>query len=202
MKKIFFSVLVLAGLFFTNLSMSAQDANFYIYLCLGQSNMEGNAPYEAQDTVVNPRFQVLSAVDNQELGRVKGKWYPAVKNLEDYAGVPGDAITDVAITVSKGSVKYRVHVKDGDWLPYVTGYNVNDYKNGYAGDGKVIDAIEVYYFTPDGIKPYRKAKYRVSPLNGSYWPWQYDNETTGGQDGYAGVFGQSIDRFQLAIIEE
>ena len=77
MKKIFFSVLVLAGLFFTNLSMSAQDANFYIYLCLGQSNMEGNAPYEAQDTVVNPRFQVLSAVDNQELGRVKGKWYPA-----------------------------------------------------------------------------------------------------------------------------
>lgn len=77
MKKIFFSVLVLAGLFFTNLSMSAQDANFYIYLCLGQSNMEGNAPYEAQDTVVNPRFQVLSAVDNQKLGRVKGKWYPA-----------------------------------------------------------------------------------------------------------------------------
>lgn len=77
MKKIFFSVLVLAGLFFTNLSMSAQDANFYIYLCLGQSNMEGNAPYEAQDTVVNPRFQVLSAVDNQDLGRVKGKWYPA-----------------------------------------------------------------------------------------------------------------------------
>lgn len=77
MKKIFFSVLVLAGLFITNLSMSAQDANFYIYLCLGQSNMEGNAPYEAQDTVVNPRFQVLSAVDNQELGRVKGKWYPA-----------------------------------------------------------------------------------------------------------------------------
>lgn len=77
MKKIFFSVLVLAGLFFTNLSMSAQDANFYIYLCLGQSNMEGNATYEAQDTVVNPRFRVLSAVDNQELGRVKGKWYPA-----------------------------------------------------------------------------------------------------------------------------
>lgn len=77
MKKFFFSVLVLAGLFFTNLSVSAQDKNFYIYLCLGQSNMEGNAPYEAQDTLVNPRFQVLSAVDNKELGRVKGKWYPA-----------------------------------------------------------------------------------------------------------------------------
>ena len=66
-----------AALFFTHLAALAQDANFYIYLCLGQSNMEGNARYEAQDTLVNPRFQVLSAVDNKELGRVKGKWYPA-----------------------------------------------------------------------------------------------------------------------------
>lgn len=55
----------------------AQDENFYVYLCLGQSNMEGSAHYEAQDTLVNPRFQVLSAVDNKELGRVKGNWYPA-----------------------------------------------------------------------------------------------------------------------------
>ena len=55
----------------------AQDANFYIYLCLGQSNMEGNARYEAQDTLVDARFQVLAAVDNKELGRVKGEWYPA-----------------------------------------------------------------------------------------------------------------------------
>ena len=45
----------------------AQDPNFYIYLCFGQSNMEGNARYEAQDTIVNPRFQVLSAVDNSEV---------------------------------------------------------------------------------------------------------------------------------------
>lgn len=55
----------------------AQDENFYVYLCLGQSNMEGSAHYEAQDTLVNSRFQILSAVDNKELGRVKGNWYPA-----------------------------------------------------------------------------------------------------------------------------
>lgn len=42
-----------------------------------QSNMEGNARYEAQDTLVDARFQVLAAVDNKELGRVKGEWYPA-----------------------------------------------------------------------------------------------------------------------------
>ena len=46
-------------------------------------------------------------------------------------------------------------------------------------------------------KAVEKAQYRVSPLNGSYWPWQYDNETGGGQDGYAGAFGYALDKFQL-----
>lgn len=77
MKSIKLIMALLVGLLLTSLTVSAQDANFYIYLCLGQSNMEGNARYEAQDTLVSPRFQVLSAVDNKELGRVKGKWYPA-----------------------------------------------------------------------------------------------------------------------------
>lgn len=74
MKKLLLAGLTIAAM---SLSSAAQDPNFHVYLCFGQSNMEGNARYEAQDTVVNPRFQVLSAVDNTELGRVKGKWYPA-----------------------------------------------------------------------------------------------------------------------------
>ena len=77
MKKVLFSVLLWVGLFLAGAEAFAQDENFYVYLCLGQSNMEGSAHYEAQDTLVNPRFQVLSAVDNKELGRVKGSWYPA-----------------------------------------------------------------------------------------------------------------------------
>lgn len=129
-----------------------------------------------------------------------GSIYPEVTNLTDFAGVRGVAITDITIKVNKGSVKYRVHIKGGGWLPYVTGYNWNDYNNGYAGNGKVIDAIEVYYNTPSDIVSehgYQKAQYRVSPINGNYWPWQYDNETKNDQDGYAGTFGVAIDRFQL-----
>lgn len=132
--------------------------------------------------------------------RAGGVTYPPVTNLSDYAGVRGRAITDVAIKVNKGSVKYRVHVKGDGWLPYVTGYDWTDYNNGYAGNGKIIDAIEVYYNTPSDVVAahgYQKAQYRVSSLNGNYWPWQYDNETGGGQDGYAGVIGKAIDRFQL-----
>ena len=127
-------------------------------------------------------------------------WLPEVVNLADYAGIPGHAITDIAIGSDVGSLWYQVHVKGGGWLPAVSGYNINDYNNGYAGNGQVIDAVRVYYNTPaDYAKNYgyQKAQYRVSPLNGSYWPWQYDNEVGGGQDGYAGAFGVAFDRFQL-----
>lgn len=130
--------------------------------------------------------------------RVGGKWLPEVKNLQDFAGIIGQAITDVAIKVSEGTVKYRVHIKGKGWLPYVTGYNTGDSANGYAGNGQAIDAVEVYYFTPKG-KTIRKAKYRVSPVKGNYWPWQYDNEKTNGQDGYAGAFGKTMDRLQMVL---
>jgi hypothetical protein len=59
----------------------SQDPNFYIFLCLGQSNMEGNARFEEQDKTVDPRFQVLSTLDCPDSGRKKGQWYPAVPPL-------------------------------------------------------------------------------------------------------------------------
>ncbi|MCK3684714.1 sialate O-acetylesterase [Maribellus sp. YY47] len=60
----------------------SQDKNFYIFLCLGQSNMEGNAPIEEQDKEnVDPRFQVMSTIDCPDLGREKGQWYTAVPPL-------------------------------------------------------------------------------------------------------------------------
>jgi hypothetical protein len=134
--------------------------------------------------------------------RTSGRWLPEVKDLEDYAGINGEPITDIAIKVSNGSIKYRVHVLGGDWLPYVTGYDVSDYDNGYAGNGQIIDAVEVYYNTPSDIVNkygYLKAKYRVSPTGRRFYDWQYDDETINGQDGYAGAFGVAIDGFQMVL---
>lgn len=72
------NVLLSIGLFLLSLTAGAQDKNFYIFLCFGQSNMEGNARIEAQDTIrVNPRFQVMEAVDCPTINRVKGNWYTA-----------------------------------------------------------------------------------------------------------------------------
>lgn len=124
-----------------------------------------------------------------------GKKYPSVTNLSDYAGVKGVPIANVMIKCNKGKVKYRVHVRGGKWLPYVTGFSWEDKNNGYAGNGKAIDAIEVIYYPPSGST--QKAQYRVAPLTKGFYPWQFNNEKANGQDGYAGTFGKYIDRFQL-----
>ena len=127
-------------------------------------------------------------------------WLPEVNDLEDYAGIIGHEITDIAIGVNIGTLWYQAHTIDGEWLPPVTGYDINDFENGYAGNGTPIDAIRVYYDTPIEYAQkygYEKAQYRVSPVKEGYYPWQYDDETIKGQDGYAGMFGKTIDRFQL-----
>ncbi|MGA7160054.1 MAG: sialate O-acetylesterase [Bacteroidota bacterium] len=75
-------VFILIGLFLTATKVLSQDQNFYIFLCLGQSNMEGFPGVEAQDTTnVDDRFQVLAAVDFPKLNRQKAQWYPAVPPL-------------------------------------------------------------------------------------------------------------------------
>ena len=133
-----------------------------------------------------------------------GKVLPAVKNLSGYAGIENKKITGVAMKVDKGTVKYQVHVLGGDWLPWVTGYNWKDDKNGYAGNGKPIDAIRIYYSTPSDMaskKDYKEAKYHVSPVGSTkYYSWQLDDSKENGMDGYAGDFGKAIDRVQIAIV--
>ncbi len=57
------------------------DPNFYIYLCFGQSNMEGQATPETVDMTVDERFQMLAAVDFTNPKRTKGQWYSATPPL-------------------------------------------------------------------------------------------------------------------------
>ena len=70
------------GLLCGCLTAQAQDPNFHIYLAFGQSNMEGNARVEAQDSLdISDRFLAMSPIDCAEHGRVKGEWYKAVPPL-------------------------------------------------------------------------------------------------------------------------
>jgi Carbohydrate esterase, sialic acid-specific acetylesterase len=74
--------LVLAGVLWLTVSAFSQDTNFWIFLCFGQSNMEGFPGIQQQDkTNVDGRFQMLASVDFPKLSRKKGDWYPAVPPL-------------------------------------------------------------------------------------------------------------------------
>ena len=124
-------------------------------------------------------------------------WLPAVKNLEDYAGWNGSPITGIAIEVDKGSIWYQAHIKGGDWLAKVTGYDITDFENGWAGDGRIIDCVRIYYNTPEDIvkkSGYKKAKYKINNYD-----WQYDDETSNGQDGYAGAYGVDAKELRITI---
>ena len=58
------------------------DPDFHIYLCFGQSNMEGCGPIEVEDCeFVNPRFRMMAAVDMTTDSRHRGNWYVAYPPL-------------------------------------------------------------------------------------------------------------------------
>ncbi|CAN5506079.1 hypothetical protein BH09BAC6_BH09BAC6_24870 [soil metagenome] len=74
---------IIAAACFILLALSgfSQDKKFYIFICFGQSNMEGNARIQAQDSIgIDSRFQVLQAVECGE-GRLKDNWYTAIPPL-------------------------------------------------------------------------------------------------------------------------
>ena len=111
----------------------SQDDKFYIFLCFGQSNMEGNPRFEPVDTVTDNRFQVLEAVDCENLGRKKGEWYAAVPPLcrcktglspADYFGktmaanLPANVKVGV-INVAVGGCKIELFDRD-NYQSYVT----------------------------------------------------------------------------------
>ncbi len=136
MKRVF----LMTCLIWLAVSSFAQDKNFHIFLCIGQSNMEGNARIEPKDTVgIDSRFVMMSAVDCPDKGRVMGEWYTAVPPLArcttgltpaDYFGrtmvanLPADHRVGV-INVSVAGCRIEVFDKDiceehiqsqADWL--------------------------------------------------------------------------------------
>jgi len=130
MKRCLF---VLIGLLCLTANAFSQDKKFYIFLCFGQSNMEGNARPEPQDSIVDSRFQVMEAVDCPNLGREKGKWYTAIPPLcrcrtgltpADYFGrtlienLPKDVRVGV-INVAVGGCKIELFDKN-NYQSYVT----------------------------------------------------------------------------------
>lgn len=139
----------------------SQDKNFHIYLSFGQSNMEGSAAIEPQDTVaVDNRFQVLEALNCPDLGREIGKWYTAVPplcrcntglTLTDYFGrtmvenTPKKVKVGI-INVAVGGCKIELFDKD-NYQEYIT--TVPDWMiskiNEYDGNpyGRLVEMAKI-----------------------------------------------------------
>lgn len=78
MKNLQKTALLMALLCLLNIAQ-AQDPNFHIYLCFGQSNMEGQGTIEAQDRTVDSRFRILQAVNCS--GQTAANWRTATPPL-------------------------------------------------------------------------------------------------------------------------
>lgn len=123
------------------------DPNFHVYLCFGQSNMEGNAQPEAIDKKDVPeRFKMMAAVNFSNPKRTMGEWYTAVPPLcrqgtgltpADYFGrTLVEELPDVTvgvINVAVGGAKIELFMeekkdayiaKEADWFKgYCAQYN-------------------------------------------------------------------------------
>lgn len=76
------SILFLFLFILSNIIHAEVDPNFHIYLCFGQSNMQGKGKIEEQDlTNVPERFKMMAAVDFPSMGRTMGEWYTATPPL-------------------------------------------------------------------------------------------------------------------------
>jgi len=120
----------------------AQDKNFHIFLCFGQSNMEGNARIEPQDSVgVSDRFLNLSAVDFSDKSRKTGRWYKALPPLcrENTGLTPADYFGRTLLEYLPEDHRVGiVHVAVG----------------GISIDGFLPDRIDAYAKTaPEWMKP-------------------------------------------------
>ena len=142
-----------------------------------------------EDKPVSNEVNVYYRVKTQKHG-----WLSEVKNLEDYAGWENSPITGLAIKVDKGSIKYRVTTISGKTLGWITGYDINDYISGWAGNGEPIALVEAYYFTPNNIRPYQYAYYKVNN-----YPYQKDLIKGNGFEGFGGVRGVPMTKFQMYI---
>lgn len=124
------------------------DPNFYIYLCIGQSNMEGQGTIEDCDLSPDERFQMMSTLDCGT--RKQGQWYRAIPPLArcdtrlcpaDYFGRTMVANLDEGhrvgvVVVAIGGIKIDLYDPDG-WQSYVKsmteGWQINSV-NAYGGN--------------------------------------------------------------------
>ena len=150
----FIKHLALSALILLSANAFAQDKDFYIFLCFGQSNMDGfPAPLDEADKVgVDDRFQILAAIDFPELGRVKGNWYTAVPPLCR----PGNGLSPADYFGRTLVAKLPTHIKVGVVNVAVPGCKIELFdQSTYQAYSDVAPGWMKNYITTYGGNPYQ-----------------------------------------------
>lgn len=131
---------------------------------------------------------------------VNKKWLSDITNYNDkdssgYSGITNKRINGFCAKVdnNKATLYYRVHIKGGGWLNWISKFDKNDWSKGCAGlKTQTIDAIQMNLI---GLPGYQ-VKYRVSTINNdNYYGW------ITGDSNWAGKIGKEIDRIQAEIVK-
>ena len=131
------------------------DSTFHIYLCFGQSNMEGNADIEDVDMKgVDKRFQVMSVCDEDlKMGRTPGNWYTAVPPLCRYGAKLSVADYFGRTMVDNLPESYKVGVV----MVAIGGAGIDCFdKDNYAKYYENADELQKYLIGLYGGNPYAK----------------------------------------------
>lgn len=114
-------------------------------------------------------------------------------NSQGFAGMPFGRHDGFWAKVSRGSIRYRLHNLGGGWTAWAKDGEKKTVKN-------CIDGIQVYYVTPSG-ETYQQAWYRSQTTDRSGWldVCCDDGTTYADYDAWAGMYGEPLDRLQLAI---
>lgn len=184
-KKIVLIIPFIMSLSLFSLKVFSQDPDFYIFLCFGQSNMEGKGTIEPQDKQVDSRFKVMEAINCPNLSRSKGNWYTAVPPLTrcntglspvDYFGrtmvanLPENIKIGI-INVSVAGCKIELYDKD-NYLTYSS--NVESWMkniiNEYGGNpyGRLVELAQLA--KKDGVIKGILLHQGESNVGDSQWP--------------------------------
>lgn len=113
------------------------------------------------------------------------KWFAEMVDHYDTGGSTDDFAGDAVNAIrwfACDAPKYRAKTQRAGWLPWVTQYNTGDLKDGCAGDGSPITAIEIE------SSSYRYSVCTVLPNGESVWFSEMvgQKDTGGSDDTFAG----------------
>jgi len=106
-NRLFLFLLVLAVL---NFNCGSTEPELHVYLCFGQSNMEGQGKISEKDRKVNERFLLMPSVSCTERGRQLGIWESAVPPLSQcYTGLsPSDYFARTMLDNLPGHIRVGI----------------------------------------------------------------------------------------------